>query len=65
MCAAESTRSEAHAPPGRFIVPVSSNPNFAGREQELAMIDNYLSPQNDSHGPRCPIVAIFGLGGVG
>lgn len=50
---------------GHFLVPVSPNPNFVGREKDMTMLEGYLNPQEHQTSSGYPIVAVHGLGGVG
>lgn len=47
------------------MVPVSPNPHFVGRTQQLQLLEDCLSAQDYSTCSTYPIVAIHGLGGVG
>ena len=48
-----------------FMVPVSPNPHFIGRREQLQRLDDCLSAQDYDTNSTYPIVAIHGLGGVG
>jgi hypothetical protein len=48
-----------------FIVPFDPNPQFYGRISELEMLDELLTASDTMENPTYPIVAIYGLGGIG
>lgn len=47
------------------MVPVSANPQFVGREEQMQLLEDYLSAQDYDICSTYPIVAVHGLGGVG
>lgn len=51
--------------PGHFIVPVSPNPHFVGRTEQMQLLEDCLSAQDYDVCTTYPIVAVHGLGGVG
>ena len=50
---------------GHFMVPVSPNPLFVGRTEQLQLLEGLLGAQDYDTRLRYPIVAVHGLGGVG
>ncbi|MCJ1317976.1 hypothetical protein MMC15_003303 [Xylographa vitiligo] len=50
---------------GQFLVPVSKNPHFYGRHEELQLLEKHLKVVGHTPSFDYPIVAIHGLGGVG
>lgn len=50
---------------GHFMVPVSPNPQFTGRTEQLQILEDLLSAQDHNTHSSFPVVAIHGLGGVG
>jgi len=52
-------------PPQHFIVPFDPNPQFYGRSSELAVLDDLLTASDHTENSAYPIVAIYGLGGIG
>jgi hypothetical protein len=51
--------------PQHFIVPFAPNPQFYGRNSELTLLDELLTASDDTEKSTYPIVAIYGLGGIG
>lgn len=48
-----------------FSVPIPRNPLFSERERELSELDRHLTaPQLTKRYPY-PVIAVYGLGGVG
>ena len=50
---------------GHFMVPVSPNPFFVGRTEQLQLLEGLLGAQDYDTCLKYPIVAVHGLGGVG
>lgn len=48
-----------------FMAPKSRNPQFSGKDGELALLDEYLTELDNYTCSTYSIVAIHGLGGVG
>ncbi|KAF6231685.1 hypothetical protein HO173_009987 [Letharia columbiana] len=59
------TNSTTTVVPGHFIVPVSPNPHFVGRTEQMQLLEDCLSAQDYDVCTTYPIVAVHGLGGVG
>ena len=61
--------SDTHRPKsvqeGYFLVPLSRNLQFLGRDDELSMLDSQLTEPECFSCSTYPSVAIYGLGGVG
>ncbi|MCJ1420142.1 hypothetical protein MMC32_006499 [Xylographa parallela] len=50
---------------GQFLVPVPKNPHFYGRHGELQLLERHLKVIGHTPSSDYPVVAIYGLGGVG
>lgn len=47
------------------MVPVSANPQFVGRTEQIQLLEDLFSAQEYDTCSTYPIVAVHGLGGVG